>query len=881
MTLLELLSLLLVLAGIGPGRVSGQISATQAPTVEPGEPGPAIVALTPDEQRREFIETHKHKTLKINQIRQGEVGQITSREFCSLEESILPASLSRGKYLSHNFGLTLYSRLIHDFHLFIKGNMLALATTHSDVHSGLFHTNTPHTCSLALLGHEALTPAELNEGETTLLSCSIIQISGETHCICRTPNVGLEAAQCLSMLGRVATTYSIEQTVTELTNLTAYPSFIAMNKDKIFVTSDLSKITCRDSALKISFMQLYMSYQRMTEQVQRLADMFKLDIPILDCEHDLVTLSHEELAKFILCVQSHEPSARTSRSTLGSWTQQGDPADLTDPSQTNSSRSVHARHKRDLLSALGLRDDMSGFVSSANAAIQTNFQKVQANELHIINQLKLEQAAVQKFMATEQKNADKVATQLSYLQSIYASSARLRHHRAMLVSAVNSLVFSFTQLSQELDQILELALSAMSLDKVACIQGTCIELKSLIIRKTPDGVQITAREAQIQSEIIHRLSCRIFPIGDSLYVHALNDAALLKFGDTFVDRATKQQIRPECINSHLNCPSSPTLVQATHLIQGNLYLSVHSGTLEAQCVKNTSIHMVTRNITCSATNPQVVTLPFIHNGHLLDTLHAHYYTSGLQDQKAFTEQELLDLEHNSKLPIITFDNFFTSITQSTFTWTQTNTLAIIVAACVACVAGLCLCGCCCPRLAGSLLSAIGKLLQLVGEGMYYILVQGYKLTLGNVLDHLSAAYNGRPELPASNRSCPVNVNNPHSQPHTNAEELARLRRESSDYNQMSNIMASAPAYPHLPAEAAPLQRQGAFSSKMFHNHTVNTGAPGVFESLVSYNPKRPQPINIAHPFPYNNANSNERNQTSLQSESEDQALKRLEKGLLK
>ena len=877
MSLLELLSLLLVLAGLGAASETGQLSA---PTQEPESSDPASVPLTPEEKKKLFLQAHKGKTLSINQIRGGKIGHLTSRDFCSTEESILPATLQRGKYLTHNFGLTLYTQLIHDFHTFLEGNMVALATAHNDPHSGFFHTNEPHNCALTLLGLEASEPSELDEMETTLLSCAVIKISDEVHCICRAPNVGLSADKCMSMLTKIAATYKLQQSVTDLTNMSEYPAVIAMDKQKIFLPNNIPKLTCKDGGLKIIFMQMYMAYQHMTEQVQRLADMFRLDIPILNCQHDLVTLSFEDLGKFLLCIKQHEPDTRTRRSTSGSKSSEHQSAHPDSDTRTNTSRNAHARKKRDLLSALGLRDDVSGFVSQANAAIKSNFEQVKENELHIIAQLKLEQAAVQEFMNNEELNDELLSIQLSYLQSIYASSSRLRHHRTMLVSAINSLTFSFTQLSKELDQILELALSAMSLDKVTCIQGTCIELKSIIIRKNADGVQITAREAQVQTEIVHRLSCRMFPMGSGLYVHSLNDAALLKFGDTFVDRATKQQIRTECIHSHVNCPSSPAPVQATHLIQGNLYLSVHSGTIEAQCVKNTTLYLVTRNVTCSPTDPQVVTLPFIHDGHLLDTLHAHYYYAGLRDQKALTGKELLDLKHSSKIPIITFDNFFTSFTQNTFNWSPTNTLAIIVASCAALLAALCFCGCCCPRLAAGILSAIGKLLQLIGEAGLYVLTHGYRLTLGNACDHLSAAYNGRPETPASDRSCPVNVNNPNSQPHKNPEELARLRGESSDYNRTAAAMADAPpAYPDIAAEAAPLKRHGAFSSRMYGNNIVTTGTPGAFESLVSYDPSRPHPINIAQAFPYNGANSNIYDQTNLQSEIEAKALRRLSRGL--
>ena len=219
-------------------------------------------------------------------------------------------------------------------------------------------------------------------------------------------------------------------------------------------------------------------------------------------------------------------------------------------------------------------------------------------------------------MLAEGKNVETLSLHVAYMQSIFSSAERLSHHRQMLLSAVRSLTFSFDQLSQELDQLLQLSLSTMRQDPVVCLTGECIETKSLILAKDAKGVRITAREANIESETVFRMSCRLFPIGDDLYVHSLNDAALLRFNKRFVDRATKHQIVDECISDHQNCPSSPLPVDVSHLIQGNLYLSIHSGVLEAQCVTNTTLYTLEGNVSCSATDPKQVRLPLVHHGHL-------------------------------------------------------------------------------------------------------------------------------------------------------------------------------------------------------------------------------------------------------------------------
>ena len=59
---------------------------------------------------------------------------------------------------------------------------------------------------------------------------------------------------------------------------------------------------------------------------------------------------------------------------------------------------------------------------------------------------------------------------------------------------------------------------------------------------------------------------------------------------------------------------------------------------------------------------------------------------------------------------------------------------------------------------------------------------------------------------------------------------------------MINASEAAGLYP------APT-RQDAFASKIINGQQFITGNAGAFESLVSYGPRRPNPINIASNFP--------------------------------
>ena len=446
-------------------------------------------------------------------------------------------------------------------------------------------------------------PSDLLDEEVTLLACSIIELTRsdvkEKHCVCRSPNIGLSSDLCLKMLTNLAKKYQVTLEISSLENLEIYPTYIGMSRSKICILKKDQILTCKDADLKINFLELFMAFQRLNDQIGRISNIFNLTMPVLECQHDLVTLLFQEMRAFIECIQQHQPKSRL---------------------------------KQDLLSALDIKQDVEGFVTAANAAIKTNFKLVQRNEEAIVSQLKLETAAIQRFIDQETINSDMLALQVSYLQSIYASSDRTRHHRSMLVSSLDSLTFSFTQLSSELDQIIALSLSVMRSDPVICLGGECVEVKSLLLKKNAANIQITAREARVATETVYRLSCRMFPLGLGYYVHFQNDAAPLKFNNMFIDRDSKAQVRAECISAHRNCPGAPEAVQPRHLIGSNLYLSIHSGVIEAQCIKNRTLIMIDKNITCSATNPQPVTLPFIIDDKLIDALHTHYYVAGQREQ---------------------------------------------------------------------------------------------------------------------------------------------------------------------------------------------------------------------------------------------------------
>ena len=68
---------------------------------------------------------------------------------------------------------------------------------------------------------------------------------------------------------------------------------------------------------------------------------------------------------------------------------------------------------------------------------------------------------------------------------------------------------------------------------------------------------------------------------------------------------------------------------------------------------NRTLIMIDKNITCSATNPQPVTLPFIIDDKLIDVLHTHYYVAGQREQRALSHEELESLKHETLMGSMT------------------------------------------------------------------------------------------------------------------------------------------------------------------------------------------------------------------------------------
>ena len=97
------------------------------------------------------------------------------------------------------------------------------------------------------------------------------------------------------------------------------------------------------------------------------------------------------------------------------------------------------------------------------------------------------------------------------------------------------------------------------------------------------------------------------------------------------------------------------------------------------------------------------------------------------------------------------------------------------------------------------------------------------------------------------RSSTLNLNNPQAKYHDNAEEIARLRGETSNLVQAAREMAGG-STASVAQAPPPYKRQDAFSSKVYNDTVYTTGNPGVF-SNVMYNPSTSTPIKVTGNFP--------------------------------
>ena len=107
-----------------------------------------------------------------------------------------------------------------------------------------------------------------------------------------------------------------------------------------------------------------------------MSNMYDLNVKALDCDHDLAQSTTVGLKRYVHCVND-ALFARKRRSLIDYLLPFANASVTAVTRNRNITRSIPLkRRKRDLLSALGIREDISSYVASSNRIIAENFDQI-------------------------------------------------------------------------------------------------------------------------------------------------------------------------------------------------------------------------------------------------------------------------------------------------------------------------------------------------------------------------------------------------------------------------------------------------------------------------------------------------------------------------
>ena len=648
---------------------------------------------------------------------------ISSTDICSLEPTYLPVMLAKGSYQTHSFSIDLFENLLTDFAEIIDSSTIAVSSELDLDESDHFHALSHKSCALGILGLNTIDPSSLDSGDITLITCTIFRSKHQNQvghfCLCRNPLLGLTEDQCKVLLDKISMTLTGTAFPDDITAASKYPAYIYKGSDSLGIYSEGDVLVCADGLLKLAALNMYRQYQRLTEKVARLSNMYDLNVKALDCDHDLAQSTTVGLKRYVHCVND-ALFARKRRSLIDYLLPFANASVTAVTRNRNITRSIPLkRRKRDLLSALGIREDVASYVASSNRIIAENFDQISRHEKEMLSILDKETKHLNNYMRQENKNMDSVTRQLSYIRTQTDHVGRLSHHRELTLSSFESLTVTLDEFANELDEILLLALSPLREQNPVCLNGACFDVKSLLIDKRDNGLVVSARESQVHSKRLLRMSCRLFEKEGELWKHGLTDRTLMEVKGDLVDRETMLAVSMECISVGVNCDFSHDPVDVNSLLHKNLYISSHHGQLEVQCTRNTTISTVTADLMCNHT-PVVVTLPMVLDGKLLDTVHIHFFISRAKKSKPLSKEEIDVLETEHLPPFTWSTKRIKSEYRKPFNIENpvhfgTLLVSLLVGSIIATIAGVCCCPTCTRAVFRFLLDGFFRGLNMVGS----------------------------------------------------------------------------------------------------------------------------------------------------------------------
>ena len=235
-------------------------------------------------------------------------------------------------------------------------------------------------------------------------------------------------------------------------NVTSVPRYIELGKSLISLHTN-NTVVCSDSQLKLSALTLYENYQIMISLAEQIAEMYHIELKVLQCDHDLASLTSEGLRHFANCVKYN--SARTSR-------------------------------EFDLFAAFGLRPDYGKYVEKSNSVIRQNFVALKRREDLILKTVAEDARRIQSFLNREENSLQTVSDELKYLRAQQSFRELSEHNRREIVSAYQTVSYSFEEIHKEFRKFMEISLSPISEKNILCLShGTCIDTRSCLLYTSP------------------------------------------------------------------------------------------------------------------------------------------------------------------------------------------------------------------------------------------------------------------------------------------------------------------------------------------------------------------------------------------------------------
>ena len=565
------------------------------------------------------------------------IGLLTTHDdkddVCSLERTLLPKTLIEGKYQTMTMSVDLLNELMRDFALIVEATRISVWSEGVIDQNDFFDSMSVRSCSLGILGLNWIETKELADFQRSLMTVTIFcQKKGddvEYFCLCRNPLVGLNEEQCMRMLNGISTKEYGVPFPQNISSAPKYPAYVYKGKLDMGLYEEGDVITCADGQLKLAVHSLYREYQSLMTKVARVTDMYNISIPAMACNCDLAAATPGRIAEFTQCVKEAtsegERDRRDTSNVLIGPEEMGRVAARARANVMNSSQPMPgARGKRDLLSALGIREDYSEYIAASNKIIQDNFEVIRDHEAQMLSILKKESAHMKRYMSQENRNIDALISHLGYLRTQLNHQGLLAHNRELILSSFQSLTLTLKELNDETQALLEIVLSPLQGQNPVCMIRGCLDKDSLLIDKRSGGLVVSIREIQIESAELLRMSCRLMEKEGKLFRHGLTDKTLWPLNGKLVERESLVVVSDECVRRGEGCPESHAEISADALIQRVLYISTHHGRLEAQCLEEVKITTISGQLDCGH-KPVVVTLPMALNGKRLDTASLHLW----------------------------------------------------------------------------------------------------------------------------------------------------------------------------------------------------------------------------------------------------------------